>query len=345
MNERPKLSVIVPSFNRRDEIQALLESVDKQDASPSQFEVIVVDDGSTDDTKAWVQSFQQSSNLQVRYIQQDHQGPGAARNNGMAHANGDVFVFIDSDCTAPPNWISVIQNAFAEDPELRAFGGRDDAREDFPPLLLAINYSMTSFLTTGGMRGGKKKRLAKFYPRSFNMGLHRQLYEKIGGFGALRHGQDIEYSNRIIKSGDKVAYLVDSVVYHKRRTSVTKFFRQVFNWGVARINLYKIDSSMLEPLHFAPAVAFWVVALFTLAALFSAAVFNVWKWFALLGVAALLFSAVDAMFRYKNVRAGLWAPLVMILQVSGYGIGFTLAFIRRVILKKGEFTGFVKRYY
>ncbi len=340
-----KLSVIVPSYNRREEIEALLLSLEKQTLPQTKFEVILVDDGSIDDTEVWVTQFSGASEMNLIFVRQDHRGPGAARNLGMQTATGDVFVFIDSDCTAPPNWLSVIKEAFDTDTELSAFGGRDDARPDFPALLLAINYSMTSFLTTGGMRGGKKKRLAKFYPRSFNMGLHRSLYKKIGGFGSLRHGQDIEFSNRIIKSGEKVVYLRDCVVYHKRRTSLRKFFRQVFNWGVARINLYKIDPAMLEPLHFAPAVGFWVIVLFTLLAFLIPALFGLWKILALVAVAAVLLSGVDAALKWKNLKTGLLVPLVMPLQISGYGLGFTTAFVRRVILKQGEFTGFVKKYY
>lgn len=339
------VSVIVPSFNRKSEIQELLSSLALQQLDRDQFEVVIVDDGSNDGTEELVKHFKSTENLDILYLKQNHKGPGAARNLGMDSAKYDIFVFIDSDCTAPPLWLKIIKEIFDKNPKVKAFGGRDDARLDFAPLLLAINYSMTSFLTTGGMRGGKKKRLAKFYPRSFNMGLHRDLYKKIGGFGNLRHGQDIEFSNRIIKSGEKVVYIADAVVYHKRRTSLTKFFRQVFNWGVARINLYKIDSDMLEPLHFVPAIGFWFVIFFSVGALFCPFTFFLWKYFLLFGFCALLFSAVDAAIKWKNIKTGLLVPLVMILQVSGYGLGFTIAFIRRVLLGQGEFTGFVRRYY
>ncbi len=339
------LSVIVPSYNRQDEIQDLLASLEAQDVASDQFEVLIVDDGSTDGTDSWIYDFSKTTDLDLKFIKQNHQGPGAARNLGMQSATGDVFIFIDSDCTAPANWLGVIKKTFDDDPDVRAFGGRDDAREDFPPLLLAINYSMTSFLTTGGMRGGRKKRLATFYPRSFNMGLHRTIYEQIGGFGSLRHGQDIEYSNRIIKSGAKVVYIQESVVYHKRRTSLKKFFRQVFNWGVARINLYKMDAAMLEPLHFAPAVGFWFIVAFTGWAILVPAVFAIWRVFVWLGLFAVLASAVHAAIKWKNIKTGLLVPIVMPLQISGYGLGFTIAFIRRVLLGRGEFTGFVKKYY
>jgi glycosyltransferase involved in cell wall biosynthesis len=339
------LSVIVPSYNRKDEIQELLASLEEQDLATDRFEVVIVDDGSTDGTDGWIYDYSKTSKLDLKFIKQNHQGPGAARNLGMQSAKGDVFIFIDSDCTAPTNWLSVNKKTFDNDPDVQAFGGRDDARADFPPLLLAINYSMTSFLTTGGMRGGKKKRLAKFYPRSFNMGLNRTLYKKIGGFGSLRHGQDIEFSNRIIKSSAKVVYIQESVVYHKRRTSLKKFFRQVFNWGVARINLYKMDSAMLEPLHFAPAVGFWFIVAFTGWAILVPAVFAMWKVFVWLGVLAVLASAVHAAVKWKNIKTGLLVPIVMPLQISGYGLGFTIAFVRRILFGQDEFTGFVKKYY
>jgi len=338
-------SVIIPFYNRKDEIQELLESLEKQTLPKDQFEVILVDDGSTDGTKEWVGEFEKRSSINFDYVWKERGGPGATRNFGMENAEGNIFVFIDSDCTALPDWLTRIKNEFERDPSIQAFGGRDGARQEFSPLLKAINYSMTSFLTTGGMRGGTKKRLAKFYPRSFNMGIRRELYERIGGFGNLRHGQDIEFSHRILQSGAKVAYFSDSVVYHKRRKSLRIFFRQVFNWGVARINLSRIDSAMLEPLHFAPAVGLWFTLMFTLFALFYRPVFPFWLLFVSL-VGILLFGCgFHAAIKWKSVLTGFLVPVVMTIQIVGYGLGFTSAFIWRVLLKRGEFTGFVKRYY
>ncbi|HDQ45294.1 MAG TPA: glycosyltransferase [bacterium] len=337
-------SVIVPSYDRLDEVRELVRSLGDQTFPAESFEVLVVDDGSTDGTRDWIEAECRSTGMNLRCLCQSRQGPGAARNLGMSHAEGTFFVFIDSDCTAPPDWLSVIHAALEDDPEIRGFGGRDDARPDFPPLLKAINYSMTAFLTTGGLRGGRKKRLARFYPRSFNMGIHRDLYGQIGGFGGLRHGQDIEFSNRMLRSGGKIAYIPGSVVYHRRRTSLRRFYRQVFNWGVARINLYKIDSRMLEPLHAAPAAGFWAAAFFTLLALIYPVIFPVW--IVLAGIAVFLFlaSGVHAAIRFKCLRTGVLTPAVMALQITGYALGFTTAFIRRVILGRGEWTGFVKRY-
>ena len=204
---------------------------------------------------------------------------------------------------------------------------------------------MTSFITTGGLRGKKGKKLAKFYPRSFNMGISKSLWEKIGGFGSLRHGQDIEFSNRIIKSGAKVLFVDDAPVYHKRRTSLWRFYKQVFNWGVARINLYKIDESMLEPLHGAPAVATFITIMIVIWAFFSSTMMLILQSLIVLVILALVYSIFDSILIYKSIKPALLLPFVMPAQVFGYGLGFLYNFSRRVIFKKGEKTGFKKNYY
>lgn len=337
-------SVIVPSYNRREEIAELLESFRALDFPRDRFELIIADDGSSDDTAALVESVRDSVDFTLHFHRQENAGPGAARNMGMERARGDFFIFIDSDCTVAPQWLAAIDRDLTAN-EADAFGGPDSYRDDFPPLLKAINYSMTSFITTGGIRGHKKKQLGRYYPRSFNMGLSRAVWERIGGFGGLRHGQDIEFSHRIITSGAKVVLVPDAVVFHKRRTSIKKFYRQVFNWGVARINLYKIDAGMLEPVHALPAVATLGVLLVVLATLLFPVVWSATRWLFLLGVLVLGGSALHAALSYRSPRVGLLVPLVMPIQVLGYGIGFIAAFVKRVLFGGGEFTGFRKRYY
>lgn len=343
-NQHIQYSIIVPSFNRQDEIEELLLSFQNLNFDPDRAELIVADDGSTDQTREIVQDFRKKIPFQLHFLHQKNQGPGAARNMGMDKAQGDFFIFIDSDCTVHPDWLKNIDRSIVSN-QAEAFGGRDSYRDDFPPLLKAINYSMTSFITTGGLRGRKGKKLARFYPRSFNMGLSRNLYRKIGGFGSLRHGQDIEYSNRIIKSGAKVIYVDDAIVYHKRRTSIRKFFHQVFNWGVARINLYKIDSSMLEPLHAAPALATLFVFILIIASLVSGQIWLVTRWLFLAGIITLALSAFHASIQYQNWKLFLLVPVIMPIQIFGYGLGFLVAYFYRVILGKSEFTGFRKKYY
>ncbi|NOX88743.1 MAG: glycosyltransferase [Calditrichaeota bacterium] len=339
-----KYSVIIPSYNRADEIKELLTSLARLQFPSERFEVIVADDGSTDETESIVKEARENYSFELKYFVQKNQGPGAARNLGMKNAAGDFFIFIDSDVTVPQNWLTNIDKALHEQ-NGDAFGGPDTYRKDFPPLLKAINYSMTSFLTTGGLRGKKGKKLARFYPRSFNMGLSRALWEKIGGFSSLRHGQDIEFSNRIINSGAKVVFVHDAPVYHKRRTNLRRFFKQVFNWGVARINLYKIDSRMLELVHALPAFA----TLFTLLIIVLAVLWTPARILLQIGlyggILLILVSMIDAVFKYKEIKPALYLPIVIPSQIFGYGLGFIYNFIRRVILKKSAKVGFHKNYY
>jgi glycosyltransferase involved in cell wall biosynthesis len=246
-----RFSIIIPVYNRLSEVVELLRSAEQLDANRENFEFVFVDDGSKDGFKDFITNYKSDSKIGIRTFFQSNKGPGAARNLGMENALGEYFIFVDSDCLFPTQWLCEIENALQETP-CDAFGGPDGAHPDFSALLKAINYSMTSFIGTGGTRGNKKH-VGKFYPRSFNMGIHRNVYERIGGMGKLRHGQDMDYAARIYESGFKVALFHKAFVYHKRRTSIPKFFRQIFNWGVARINLNLLHPGMLKAVHLLPA--------------------------------------------------------------------------------------------
>ncbi|RKY48598.1 MAG: hypothetical protein DRP86_06300 [Candidatus Neomarinimicrobiota bacterium] len=334
-------TVIIPTYNRLSEIRELLLSLRDQVFPVRDFEVLVVDDGSTDKTQEFVETFSKETSLNLRFIRQDHQGPGAARNLGMKHAKGKYFVFVDSDCIAHPRWLQAYADAVSKQ-DVAGFGGPDRVRADFSPLQKAIDYSMTSFLTTGGIRGHSKKKLSRYYPRSFNMGVRADIVDKIGGMNDLRHGQDIEFSNRILATGEPVIKVDEAIVYHKRRTSVKKFFKQVFNWGVARINLYKIDNKMLEPVHFLPAAGTLFTALALLLFLLAPGFF--WPLPAL-GILALFTMGLHGIIKYKDVRVFLYIPVIVPTQIFAYGMGFMQAYYKRVILKQDAFTGFVRNYY
>ena len=337
----PIISIITPSYNRVDELKYLYNSLQEQSVDLKLLEFIVSDDGSTDSTEQTVKHWQTESYFPIKFITQKNQGPGAARNHGLENSEGELILFIDSDCEAHPDWIQTIYEEYLND-SFDACGGPDGAKDDFTTLQKAIDFAMTSFITTGGMRGHSEKMMAKFFPRTHNMGIKRSIYEKVGGFGDLRHGQDIELSNRIRKSGARIKFLIDAVVYHRRRTSIKQFFKQVFNWGVARINLGKIDPTMLEPIHFLP----------SLATLFG---------FSIVGTAIYIDLPLDQLFLLIFIPLGLLSlfgaakkndlkifPYLLVVipsQIIGYGLGFILNFIKRYILNQGSWTGFKKRYY
>lgn len=334
-------SVIIPTYNRAEEVFELLNSLTSQILPSSQFEVIIVDDGSTDNSKDIISDFLQKTNLQIVLLYQNHKGPGEARNLGMENAKGKYFVFVDSDCIADKNWLNAYKDA-VKDKDVAGFGGPDAVLPNFRPVQKAIDYSMTSFITTGGIRGHSKKKISKYYPRSFNMGVRSDIVKKIGGMGKLRHGQDIEFSNRILSTGEPIIKVAEAVVFHKRRISIKKFFKQVYNWGVARINLYKIDKKMLEPVHFFPAIGTIIsIGVIILSIFFP----NIFLPLMLLGIILLLLMATHGIIKYKDIKVFPYIPIIVITQIWGYGLGFISAFVKRIIFNKNEFTGFVRDYY
>ena len=335
------ISIVIPSYNRAHELKYLLESLKNQTINSDIFEVIISDDGSSDNTRELIKYWEAKSIFKINYINQKNQGPGAARNHGLKNSRGELIAFIDSDCEAHPDWLKIIIDNYKKE-NFDACGGPDSSKDDFTILQKAIDYSMTSFFTTGGMRGHSANMIAKFYPRTHNMVIKRSIYENLGGFGSLRHGQDIEFSNRIRKSGAKIKFIKDAVVYHRRRTSIKQFYKQVFNWGVARINLYLIDNLMLEPIHYLPSLAI-IISFFLFFVLFFLEI-NLMKIFFIFFAPLAIISLLGC-FKKKEIKVFPYLVLIIPVQIFGYGLGFIKAYILRVILKKPLFTGFVKNYY
>jgi len=337
----PIFSIVTPTFNRVQELPGLINSIESQTLSYNLFEMIIVDDGSADGTEDMVKSIKDKIPFELRYLSQSNKGPGAARNLGAEISRGELVLFIDSDCEADSQWLETIYNTYKHD-GFDAFGGPDAAKEDFSPLQKAIDFSMTSFFTTGGIRGHSKKPLVKFYPRTHNMGVKKNIYQKIGGFGNLRHGQDMEFSHRLLKSDAKVITIHDAVVYHRRRTSIVQFFRQVFNWGVARINLGNIHKDLLKPIHFLPSVGFVLAFLTCLGAFIKPEEFIP---IVELGIAIFVILALYGGFKNKSAEAALLLIIVIPVQIFGYGLGFITALFRKIFLKETNWSGFTKRYY
>ena len=266
-----KYSVIIPVYNRPDEVDELLESLTHQ--TVKDFEVVVVEDGSTVPCKEVVEKYM--STLDIQYLTKKNGGPGPARNYGVEHSKGEYVLILDSDCVLPEGYLAAIEQELTENP-CDAFGGPDAAHESFTNVQKAISYSMTSFFTTGGIRGGKKKgAMDKFYPRSFNMGIRREVYLKLKGFSKMRFGEDIDFSYRIVEAGYKSRLFPEAWVWHKRRTDMDKFFKQVFNSGIARINLTKRHPGTLKLVHLLPMVFTVGVLLLIAAAVF----FRMWDYY------------------------------------------------------------------
>lgn len=326
-------SIIIPLYNRPAEIKELLDSLVQQ--AYKHFEVVVVEDGSTEKSEDIVASFR--DRLEVKYFFKENSGPGLSRNYGAERASGDYFIFLDSDCIVPVEYLQEIENELSTSP-VDAFGGPDRAHESFTDQQKAINYSMTSILTTGGIRG-KKKSMEKFHPRSFNMGFSRRVFETTKGFSGMRFGEDIDMSIRIMEAGFQTRLFPAAYVYHKRRTSWKKFFKQIYNSGIARINLYLLHPASLKVVHLLPAC--FVVGVSVL--VIGAILVSIWSLLPLLLWACLIF--IDSLIENRSIVVAFYSICASFIQLFAYGIGFIHAFFKRIVFRKGEFNVFVKNFY
>jgi glycosyltransferase involved in cell wall biosynthesis len=353
-----KYSIIVPVFNRPDEVDELLESLCRQ--TVKDFEVLIVEDGSQHDCKAVVDKF--SDRLDVKYFMKANSGPGQSRNYGAERASGEWLIILDSDVVLPEGYLKAVEEGISSGQwtvdsydysKLAAFGGPDAAHPSFTPVQKAISYSMTSFFTTGGIRGGKAK-LDKFYPRSFNMGIRRDVYRQLGGFSKMRFGEDIDFSYRIVEASYQTQLIPEAWVWHKRRTDFRKFFRQVYNSGIARINLEKRHPGTLKLVHLLPTVfTVGVIGLILISAIGRALMHYVdrdqfcWMCFAP-WIPILLYSGIiliDSSIRNRSLWVGLLSIPAAFVQLMGYGLGFIEAWWKRCILKKDEFQAFERTFY
>lgn len=304
-------SIIIPVYNRPDEVGDLLYSLARQ--TNQDFEVLVVEDGSTIPCREIVARYERK--LNIHYYEIPNQGPSGARNYGAKESAGDYLLILDSDCILPEIFVETIDRTLTKNP-VDAFGGPDRSHESFTPVQKAISYSMTSFFTTGGIRGGKRK-LDKFYPRSFNMGIRRDVFNKLNGFDtAMRYGEDVDFSMRIVRAGYKTQLIPDAYVYHKRRTSFCQFFRQVEHSGAARIILSKKYPGSMKLVHCLPAM--FVIGVVVLLLL---GIYSPWLYVALLLYVFLIF--IDATVQNKgNIYIGVLSIIAAFTQLFGYGIGF-----------------------
>ena len=343
-------SFIIPVFNRPDEVEELLESLTKQ--SVKDFEVLIVEDGSSVTCEKVCKKYE--GRLDLHYFKKANSGPGQTRNYGAERARGEYLIILDSDVVVPEGYLAAVSKELESNPT-EAFGGPDAAHDSFTPTQKAISYSMTSFFTTGGIRGGKKG-LDKFYPRSFNMGVRRDVYLKLGGFTKMRFGEDIDFSYRIVEAGYRPRLFPDAWVWHKRRTDFRKFFRQVYNSGIARINLEKRHPGTMKLVHLLPTVfTIGVIVLVLLAAVaralihYDAANWHMWYMVCLAALSPILLYSlvifIDSTRKNRSLKVGLHSIPAAFTQLMGYGFGFIESWWKRCVLKKDEFQAFEKTFY
>ena len=319
----PRFSVIVPVYNRIDEVHDLMQSLSRQ--TFTDFEVIIVEDGSTQPCKQVVEQY--ASTMQARYFFKSNEGRSIARNYGIERAQGDYFVFFDSDCVIPETYFETLSKSLDEN-YVDCFGGPDAAHDSFSLTQKAINFSMTAFLTTGGIRGGKVQ-LEKFVPRSFNMGYSRKVWQQVGGFREM-FSEDIDMSTRIRQAGFSIRLIREAFVYHKRRVDFSKFARQTYVFGMSRITLKLLYPQSLKPVHCLPAVFVLGVAAMVILALF-------WRWWAIMPLVVYLLAIwLSALASTRNLVVATLAIPASCIQLGAYGTGFLKAFVWKILLRHGR---------
>lgn len=319
-------SFIIPVYNRPHEIKELLESILFLDF-PRHFEIVIVEDGSTETSEGLVSEFKDT--LNISYYFKKNTGPGDSRNFGMRRAKGNYFIILDSDCLLPSHYLSTVDD-FLSTKFFHCFGGADAAHESFSPLQKAINYVMTSFLTTGGLRGSEKS-LHQFEPRSFNMGISKEAFEKTGGFAKIHPGEDPDLSHRIIRAGYQTAFIPNAFVYHKRRISWKKFYLQVQKFGLARpiLNLWHPRSSKLS---------FWFPSFFIFFTIGSMLCSGFWHPIFIIPLATYLLAVFfDSTIKNKGIYIGVLSVIAVFVQFFGYGVAFMKStFYVKVLGKEPE---------
>ncbi|SEM12254.1 Glycosyltransferase, catalytic subunit of cellulose synthase and poly-beta-1,6-N-acetylglucosamine synthase [Aquimarina amphilecti] len=316
-------SFIIPVYNRPNEIDELLSSMIALDYDHA-YEVVIIEDGSSETSEEVIKSY--SNQLQISYYQKTNTGPGDSRNFGMRKAKGNYFLILDSDVILPKNYLSKVDDFLSQN-YVHCFGGPDDAHKNFSNLQKAISFSMTSYLTTGGIRG-KKNTLGKFQPRSFNMGISKEAFETSQGFGNIHPGEDPDLTIRLWKLGYETALIPDAKVFHKRRISWNKFYIQVNKFGLVRpiLNLWHPETSK---------ITYWFPTLFVVYSVFSLIMTLVGYWyFIAFWILYFVIIFVNATINYKNFSIGIQSVVAVWIQFYGYGKGFLKSYYYIHILKK-----------
>jgi glycosyltransferase involved in cell wall biosynthesis len=327
-------SFIIPVYNRPDEIDELLDSLTRF-TSTITFEVVVVEDGSSITCEAIIEKYQ--SKLDISYYFKPNSGPGDSRNYGMTRAKGEYFIILDSDCILPAEYLTQVERSLKAE-YVDCFGGPDAALDSFSDIQKAINFTMTSFLTTGGIRGGSEK-VTQFQPRSFNMGLSKKAFDASQGFGNIHPGEDPDLSIRLWNLGFKTKLIKDAFVYHKRRISWDKFQIQVNKFGKARPIL-----NAWYPEH--AKITFWFPGLFIVGFVLSLllTLFN-WPYFTAIYAGYFLLLFFVSWIQNNNFTIAYFSVYAAIIQFYGYGVGFLESYYKIFVSKQAPEVAFPELFF
>lgn len=317
-------SVVVPTFKRPEEVSELLASLEAQ--QNKNFEVIIADGSPDDSVKQVADTY--FRNLELKFLHNKGLGISESRNWGVENSRGDYIIFFDSDCVIPPQYFNVVSD-FLKHNSLDAFGGPDRAGTGFNKKQKAISYAMTSFLTTGGIRG-RKTRFGKYQPRSFNMGIRKIVFEKLGRFSGLKVSEDIDLSMRLDKGGYRIGLIEEAYVFHKRRSTFYKFFRQVLSFGSGRIDLQIKHGDAIKAVHLLPALFVLYLAGGLVAGVLNQDIFKFWACSMILYIAGLL---IDATIHYRSLITGVLSVCAAFVMLTGYGTGMIKAAFMRFLFR------------
>lgn len=329
-----ELSFIIPVYNRPQEVEELLESFTRLNTT-SKFEIVIIEDGSDLSSEAVVNKY--ASHLNIAYYSKSNSGPGDSRNYGMSRAKGNYFIILDSDCILPSDYMIKVEAGLKAE-YVDCFGGPDAAQDTFSNLQKAINFAMTAFITTGGIRGGKRG-VGKFQPRSFNMGLSKKAFEATGGFGKIHPGEDPDLSIRLWRLGFKTKLIPEAKVFHKRRISWHKFYTQVYKFGQVRaiLNQWHPETK---------AITYWFPSIFCLGFLGAILLlFFHFNWLFFLYVVYFGLAFLNALWTTKNIVVSFMSLIAITVQFFGYGYGFLKATFVIEVLKKDPRKTFPKLFF
>ncbi len=227
---RPEMSVIIPTFNRHASLRRTLASLQRQTLSSALFEIIVVDDGSSDDTGLMAREFPG-----IIFLQQEHLGPAAARNQGAARAQADLLVFIDDDCTAPPDWLEKIRHHF-RNPDHFLVGGK--SINALPQRFWSqVHQCIIDFW----QRESNTAQGSDLFLTSNNLAIRKAVFERMEGFDqrfVAAGAEDRNLTRAVRAAGYPVDYCQDLVIHHHHDLTLRKFARQQSHYGQGSYILY-----------------------------------------------------------------------------------------------------------